>query len=376
MDHFIPANLDRHQEMVRRLTREKMDGFIDGGRVDLVEELLYEVPLNVALHFLGVPEDEIAVLRNFSVAHSVNTWGRPTDDQQVAIAHDVGRFWQYAGKIIEKMKAEPEGTGWMHETIRKNIEMPEVVTDSYVHSMMMAIIVAAHETTSLASTNMFKTLLSHREAWEDICADPRPDPQRGRGMPALCGLHRCLAAAGPPPHAPWRCGSARGRQAADRAGLGNQDERHFEDGDRFDIYRDNAVDHLTFGYGSHQCMGKNIGRMEMRIFLEEFTRRLPQLRLAEQDSPICPTLVPGTGSPVGGMGPGVEPGAHHPGLGPGSPALPGRRAVAPRHRPQGARHRGAAGGRGHSWPDAGGCQGPTAATLERGRACGADRRSV
>lgn len=63
---------------------------------------------------------------------------------------------------------------------------------------------------------------------------------------------------------------------------GNQDDRHFEDGDTFDIYRDNAVDHLTFGYGAHQCMGKNIGRMEMRIFLEELTRRIPDLRLSEQ----------------------------------------------------------------------------------------------
>jgi len=31
--------------------------------------------------------------------------------------------------------------------------------------------------------------------------------------------------------------------------------------------------------GSHQCMGKNIARMELRIFLEEFARRLPHLEL-------------------------------------------------------------------------------------------------
>ena len=37
----------------------------------------------------------------------------------------------------------------------------------------------------------------------------------------------------------------------------NHDPAHFEDADLFDIRRDNAVDHLTFGYGSHQCMGKN-----------------------------------------------------------------------------------------------------------------------
>lgn len=286
--HFLPENLEANQEMIRRLTREKVDAFIDSGRVDLVDAMLYEVPLNVALHFLGVPEDEIAVLRNFSLAHSVNTWGKPTPEKQIEVAHAVGKFWQYAGSVIEKMKAEPDGQGWMHETIRKNAEMPDVVPDSYVHSMMMAIIVAAHETTSLASTNMFKTLLSHREAWDDICADPSLIPN---------AVEECLRYAGS--IVAWRrqtTGPARvgdvdlpeGAKLLIVQASANQDERHFEDGDTFDIYRDNAVDHLTFGYGAHQCMGKNIGRMEMRIFLEEVSRRLPHLRLAEQTYTYLP----------------------------------------------------------------------------------------
>ena len=282
MDHFLPENLEKQQDMVRRLTRGKMDAFIDSGRVDLINAMLYEVPLLVALHFLGVPEDEIATLKTFSVAHSVNTWGKPSGAKQIEVAHDVGRFWQYAGAVIEKMRAQPDGTGWMHYTIQKNAEIPEIVTDSYVHSMMMAIIVAAHETTSLASANMFKTLLTHRDAWEDICADPSLIPN---------AVEECLRYAGS--IVAWR----RQASAATTIGgvdipegakllivqaSGNQDERHFEDGDTFDIYRDNAVDHLTFGYGAHQCMGKNIGRMEMRIFLEEMTRRLPHLKLADQ----------------------------------------------------------------------------------------------
>ncbi|MEZ5676744.1 MAG: cytochrome P450/oxidoreductase [Thalassovita sp.] len=288
MDHFIPANLEQHQDMIRRLTREKIDAFIDSGRVDLVDAMLYEVPLLVALHFLGVPEDEIATLRTFSVAHSVNTWGKPSDEKQIAVAHDVGRFWQYAGQVIEKMRQQPDGTGWMHHTIRMNQEIPEVVTDSYVHSMMMAIIVAAHETTSLASTNMFKTLLTNRQAWDDICADPSLIPN---------AVEECLRYAGS--IVAWRRQTTapttlNGIDLPEGAKLlivqasGNQDDRHFEDAATFDIYRDNAVDHLTFGYGAHQCMGKNIGRMEMRIFLEEMTRRLPHLRLAEQEFTYLP----------------------------------------------------------------------------------------
>jgi len=287
-DHFMPEKLEQQQDMIRRLTREKIDAFIDSGRVDLIDGMLYEVPLLVALHFLGVPEDEIATLKTFTLAHSVNTWGKPSDQKQIEVAHDVGRFWQYAGEVIEKMRGQPEGTGWMHHTIRMNAEIPEVVTDSYVHSMMMAIIVAAHETTSLASANMFKTLLTHRDAWNDICADPSLIPN---------AVEECLRYAGST--VAWRRQTTapttlNGVDLPEGAKLlivqasGNQDERHFEGGDTLDIYRDNATDHLTFGYGAHQCMGKNIGRMEMRIFLEEVTRRLPHLRLADQEFSYMP----------------------------------------------------------------------------------------
>ncbi|XDA99275.1 cytochrome P450/oxidoreductase [Sulfitobacter sp. LCG007] len=289
MDHFIPANLERHEGMIRRLTRERMDAFIDKGRTELVEAMLHEVPLLVALHFLGVPEDEIATLRTFSLAHSVNTWGKPSDEKQLEVAHDVGRFWQYAGKVIDRMRAEPDGTGWMHHTIRMNREIPGIVTDSYLHSMMMAIIVAAHETTSLGSANMFRTLLGHREAWRDICEDPTLIPN---------AVEECLRHAGS--IVAWRRQTTApatlgGVELPEGAKLlivqasGNRDERHFEGGDDFDIYRDNAVDHLTFGYGAHQCMGKNIARMEMRIFLEEMTRRLPHVRLAPQEFTYLPS---------------------------------------------------------------------------------------
>jgi ferredoxin-NADP reductase len=68
----------------------------------------------------------------------------------------------------------------------------------------------------------------------------------------------------------------------------NHDERHFADADLVDIRRDNSSDHLTFGYGSHQCMGKNLARMEMQIFLQQLTQRLPHMTLAAQKFTYVP----------------------------------------------------------------------------------------
>jgi ferredoxin-NADP reductase len=260
----------------------------DDGRADLVDQMLWEVPLTVALHFLGVPEEDIDLLRRYSIAHTVNTWGRPRPEEQVAVAHAVGNFWQFAGKVLDKMRENPDGPGWMQYGIRKQKEHPEIVTDSYLHSMMMAGIVAAHETTANAGANAIKLLLQHPHAWREICENPGLIPN---------AVEECLRHNGSV--AAWRrlvtkdvqiggIDIPAGAKLLIVTSSANHDERHFADADLFDIRRDHASDHLTFGYGSHQCMGKNLARMELQIFLAELTRRLPHLRLAEQTFTYVP----------------------------------------------------------------------------------------
>jgi len=279
MHSFLPEQLAQHEPMARRLAREYVDRFVDRGRVDLVDEMLWEVPLTVALHFLGVPEEDMDTLRRYSIAHTVNTWGRPTPEEQVAVAEAVGKFWVYAGRVLEKMRADPSGPGWMRYALRRQKELPQVVTDSYLHSMMMAGIVAAHETTANATANALRLLLESRESWEEICAEPALIPN---------AVEECLRMSGA--IIAWRRQATRDTQVGGIdlpkgakllivMASANHDERHFENPDVFDIHRDGAVDHLSFGYGSHQCLGKNLARMEMRVFLEELTRRLPHMEL-------------------------------------------------------------------------------------------------
>lgn len=281
MDAFLPERLVAWEPTVRALVRACMDRFVDKGRADLVREMFHEVPLNIALAFLGVPDEGAEQLRQFAVAHTLNTWGRPTAQEQLQIAEKVGRFWEVAQKILDGMMAHPDGEGWMFESIRQHLRHPEIVTVSYLRSMMMAILAAAHETTSNATANAFMTLLTHRSAWEALCANPALIPN---------AVEECLRVAGS--IIAWRriatADTTVGGVPIPQGGKllivqasANFDPRHFENPEDVDLYRESAVEHLTFGYGAHQCMGKNIGRMQMRVFLEEFVRRLPHIRLVE-----------------------------------------------------------------------------------------------
>ena len=279
MDAFLPERLMAFEPMVRSLTRQYMDRFIDKGRADLVREMFKEIPLTIALKFLGVADEDAEQLRQFAVAHTLNTWGRPTAPEQVEIAHKVGRFWQTAQQILDRMMAQPDGEGWIYESIRQHRLHPAEVPESYLRSMMMAILAAAHETTSNATANAFLTLLTHRQAWDDICANPALIPN---------AVEECLRVAGS--IIAWRriatADAVVGGVAIPKGGKllivqasANFDARHFDNPEAVDVYREDAIEHLTFGYGAHQCMGKNIGRMQMRVFLEEFTHRLPHMQL-------------------------------------------------------------------------------------------------
>jgi len=235
-----------------------------------------------------VPQDGIDELRQFSVAHTVNTWGRPTREEQLGVADTVGRFWQAANRILDEMMRDPSGTGWMHFSIRQHHKHPDVVTESYLRSMMMAILVAAHETTSYAATNAFRLLLSDRNAWNELCENPDLIPN---------AVEECLRRAGS--IVAWRrlvtadtsvggVDIPKGSKLLIVMASANHDERQFENPFSLDLHRGNAIDHLSFGYGSHQCMGKNIARMEIRIFLEEFIKRLPHMRMEPQTFEFLP----------------------------------------------------------------------------------------
>jgi hypothetical protein len=131
--------------------------------------------------------------------------------------------------------------------------------------------------------------------WREICDDPSLIPDDPSLIPDA--VEECLRHNGSV--AAWRRLATKdvridgvdipaGSKLLIVTSSANHDDRHFADADLFDIRRDNASDHLTFGYGAHQCMGKNLARMEMQIFLEEFTRRLPYMRLAEQQFSYVP----------------------------------------------------------------------------------------
>ena len=58
----------------------------------------------------------------------------------------------------------------------------------------------------------------------------------------------------------------------------NRDAAHFSDPEAFDVRR-TPNNHIAFGLGTHFCLGAGLARLEIRVFFEEFVRRVRDMRL-------------------------------------------------------------------------------------------------
>jgi hypothetical protein len=79
------------------------------------------------------------------------------------------------------------------------------------------------------------------------------------------------------------CKFAEGERILMNFPAANRDPEKFPDPDKVII--DRAVNpHIAFGVGIHRCAGSNLARMEMRVSIEEWLKRIPSFRLADPNA--------------------------------------------------------------------------------------------
>ena len=74
---------------------------------------------------------------------------------------------------------------------------------------------------------------------------------------------------------------------------GNRDEAVFDNGDLFDIARDNARRNVSFGFGIHRCMGKRLAELQLRILLEEMLARWTRIEVVGEAKTVRSNFVHG-----------------------------------------------------------------------------------
>lgn len=274
---------------VRATAEELVTGVLDRldteATVDLVAGLSFPLPAYTIFALIGFPAQDTELLKSWCGDRLAFSWGRPSAADQERIAADMGRYWRYCERFVSTRLADP-ADDFTSDLVRVHLADPEALSPQEIASVIYGLSFAGHETTTNLTTNAVRSLLSHRDQWDALCADPALIPN---AVEEVLRFDTSVLA--------WRRVTTRATQvggvdvpagarlllllaAADR------DPERFADPDRFDVRRPDAARHLAFGKGIHFCLGAPLARMQVRIVLELLTRLVPDLDLVPDQEPV------------------------------------------------------------------------------------------
>lgn len=237
------------------------DMLANGAPADLVRAFASPVPYTVLCDLLGLPADD----HDFFEQQSHRLLFTP----EATEAYD--ELMAYLGTLIEAKRHTP-GEAILDDLIDMDSEK--------LLQMMLAVLLAGHDTTtSMISLGMF-TLLQNPERLAELRTDPSLVPTAVDELMRLLSIADGLTRVATQDIAIEGTTIWAGDGVFFMTSLINRDEDTYAHPDSLDWNRVSVRDHISFGFGAHQCLGQNVGRVMMEIALRTLIERLPGLRLA------------------------------------------------------------------------------------------------
>lgn len=277
-DMFTPRAVSLREEEIREIVVDSIERFFLGSAVDVIEAIAARVPailtarllgfgdahwrdvrswserlmrLDRALHEPPVMADAIAAVRDFGAVLAPTLLERASHPED-----DIPSRWATAAR---------EATG-----VERPIDYPTALDE------VGLLVSGGAETTRTAIAHALILFCDHPHHWEDLARRPERIPV------AVEEILRYVT----PLNNMFRRATSRfelnGKQIRvhDRLILlypsANRDESYFEDPHVFIPDRD-PNPHISFGFGTHFCLGASFARLTLRVVLEELTSRLTRL---------------------------------------------------------------------------------------------------
>jgi cytochrome P450 len=274
---FTPGRVHALEALAREFTGRFLNGRWSSGRADLVRDVAWDLPALVIFRVLGIPDEDVPRVKAGADSRVLLMWGRSTKGDQVRLAQGMAAFWRYVETLVQMRAEQPRDDFTSDLLLARDGELP-ALNHHEVTQIVYELLTVGQTTTGLIS-NTFYQLLTHRHAWEEICHDASLIANTIEEVlrfdsPVIAWRRQTTQAV--------RIGGVSvpvGARLLLLLGSANRDPAVFEDPERFEIYRQNAKKHLSFGQGMHYCLGAPLARLEVRVVVEELSAHLPGLRL-------------------------------------------------------------------------------------------------
>jgi cytochrome P450 len=291
---FTPKVIAELEPVIRSITTRLIDAWFAAApgeqvRIEFVEQFGVPLPVEVIAHALNVPDERLADFKRWSDDSIAGIGTDISIDERVEAEKGVNEFQHYFADQFEQRKTKPQDdllTNLLNARIddddpdvtdKRPLDMPEML------SIVQQLLVAGNETTTKLLTETVRLLSENPDQWRALKDDASRAPAVVEEALRLSTPTQGMFRIATKDHELDGVPIPEGARIVIVYASANRDPQLFADPDGFDPDRDNLRDHLAFGKGIHFCLGAALSRLEGKVALEEFARRVDEFRVAESN---------------------------------------------------------------------------------------------
>lgn len=285
---FTPKAVEQYRLLVREIVEGLLEEIETRGRMEVVRDFAYQVPMTVILRLMGAPDLDRDRIKDWSEQLGTFFFIRADEPRRREIATEgVTALVDYLTPVVED-KAENPDDGFVSLLLQAEKEGKLTREDVVATCVLLAF--GGHETTMNLIANGTLALIRHPEEWERLEREPDLVPSAVEELLRYDGSVKATVR--------WAREQAEVGGKTIRAGdrllvalsAANRDPEQFERPDELNLARD-PNQHVAFAHGIHVCLGAPLARMEAQEAFRALTQRLPLPALETEAYEYRPTVV-------------------------------------------------------------------------------------
>ena len=255
-------------------------GLASGG-MDICADLAIDLPSRMICRIMGIPDEDRLIFQEWAGERTKAFWARFLPEEEQLKIREAGRKLSSYFEDLVKIRKKSMGNDLVSELIKAEDEGDKLREGELV-IQAIGLLVAAYETTAGLIGNGLLAFIKNPSQTNLLL-----------NQPSLVdgAIDECLRY-DTPILFNWRVLQeplSIGEKHLNKdsvlwlmLGAGNRDPERFPNPNNFDITRTDSA-HLSFGGGSHYCLGNQFARMEGKTAIGEFLKRTPSVKLREDD---------------------------------------------------------------------------------------------